>query len=54
MYLGDIMSVPANLAGLPALTIPTHETINQLPIGLQLSGPRRSDASLLKFAGEIA
>ena len=52
MYLEDVMSVPANLAGLPALAFPAGETDNGLPVGLQLLGPRRSDAELIKFAEE--
>lgn len=53
MYLEDVMSTPVNLAGLPGLAIPTGQTKNGLPIGLQIIGPRRSDASILKFAEEI-
>ncbi len=52
MYLEDVMSVPVNLAGLPALAFPAGETEAGLPVGLQLVGPRRSDASLIKFAEE--
>ena len=54
MYLEDVMSVPLNLAGLPGLAIPAGENVDGLPLGLQLIGPRRSDASLLAFAEEIA
>jgi aspartyl/glutamyl-tRNA(asn/gln) amidotransferase, A subunit len=50
MYLEDVMSVPINLAGLPSLAIPAGKTATNLPIGLQLVGPRRSDKNLLKFA----
>ena len=50
MYLEDVMSVPINLAGLPSLAIPAVKTATNLPIGLQLVGPRRSDKNLLKFA----
>ena len=54
MYLEDVMSVPLNLAGLPGLAIPAGENKNGLPLGLQLVGPRRSDAALLKFAEELS
>jgi aspartyl-tRNA(Asn)/glutamyl-tRNA(Gln) amidotransferase subunit A len=54
MYLEDVMSVPLNLAGLPGLAIPAGENENGLPLGLQLVGPRRSDAALLKFAEELS
>ena len=54
MYLEDVMSVPLNLAGVPGLAIPAGETESGLPVGLQIVGPRRSDKSLLQFAGTIA
>lgn len=54
MYLEDMMSVSLNLAGLPGLAIPVGETNNGLSLGLQLVGPRRSDAHLLKFAESMA
>ena len=53
MYLEDVMSVPLNLAGLPGLAIPVGETADGLPLGLQLVGPRRSDAELLAFAESL-
>ena len=53
MYMEDMMSVSANLAGVPGLAIPAGETAKGLPIGLQLVGPRRSDKSLIQFAKEL-
>lgn len=50
MYLEDVMSVPLNLAGVPGLAIPAGKTKDGLALGLQLVGPRRSDAELLQFA----
>jgi aspartyl-tRNA(Asn)/glutamyl-tRNA(Gln) amidotransferase subunit A len=52
MYLADIMTVPASLAGLPAISVPAGMTPNGLPVGVQLIGPRRSDATLLALARE--
>ena len=52
MYLEDVMSVPINLAGLPSLAIPINRDKDELPIGLQLIGPRRSDKNLLQFTKE--
>lgn len=53
MYLEDLMSVSLNLAGVPGLAIPVGKTKNDLPIGLQLVGPRRSDKALIEFAKEL-
>jgi len=50
MYLSDIMTVPASLAGLPAVSLPAGKSAEGLPIGVQLIGPRRSDALLLSLA----
>lgn len=48
-YLADIFTVAANLAGLPALSIPAGFSAG-LPIGMQLMGPHFSEAQLLQFA----
>lgn len=50
MYLNDIMTVPTSLAGLPAISVPAGLTKSGLPVGVQLMGPRRSDAMLLSLA----
>jgi len=50
MYLGDIMTVPSSLAGLPAISVPAGNNESGLPIGVQLIGPSRSDADLLAIA----
>jgi Asp-tRNA(Asn)/Glu-tRNA(Gln) amidotransferase A subunit family amidase len=44
------LALPANLAGLPALSIPIGAGRDGLPVGLQLMGPRWSDATLLGAA----
>jgi len=44
------MTRPANLTGLPALSVPCGFTRDGLPVGLQLIGPRRSEARLLAIA----
>lgn len=48
-YLADVFTVAANLAGLPALSIPAGFK-NHLPVGLQLMGAHFSEAKLLKIA----
>ncbi|MFZ3009873.1 MAG: Asp-tRNA(Asn)/Glu-tRNA(Gln) amidotransferase subunit GatA [Candidatus Microsaccharimonas sp.] len=50
MYLADVMTVPASLAGLPALNVPAGKSEAGLPIGVQLIGQRRDDAKLLALA----
>ncbi len=51
MYLGDIMTVPTSLAGLPAISVPAGKSdVSGLPVGVQLMGPMRSDANLLALA----
>jgi aspartyl-tRNA(Asn)/glutamyl-tRNA(Gln) amidotransferase subunit A len=50
MYLSDVFTVTANLAGLPAVSIPVGQTQGGLPLGLQLWGDCHSDASLLSAA----
>lgn len=52
MYLADIMTVPASLAGLPAISVPAGKTNDGLPVGVQLIGPRKSDTLLLAVAKE--
>lgn len=50
MYLNDIMTVPASLAGLPAISVPAGKDDNGLPIGVQLIGQMKTDANLLALA----
>jgi aspartyl-tRNA(Asn)/glutamyl-tRNA(Gln) amidotransferase subunit A len=50
MYLGDVFTVSANLAGLPALSVPCGFTRLGLPIGLQLTGRRFDEATILRIA----
>jgi aspartyl-tRNA(Asn)/glutamyl-tRNA(Gln) amidotransferase subunit A len=47
MYLADVFTVSANLAGLPALSIPCGFTAGRLPIGLQLTGRAFDEATIL-------
>jgi aspartyl-tRNA(Asn)/glutamyl-tRNA(Gln) amidotransferase subunit A len=51
MYLADVFTVSANLAGLPAISIPCGMTPARLPIGLQLTGRAFDETALLRIAG---
>lgn len=51
-YMMDIFTIPANLAGLPAISIPFGK-VEHLPVGIQIMGPRFSDAKLLGFADNL-
>ncbi len=48
LYLTDVFTVSANLAGLPALSVPCGLTPDRLPIGLQLTGKPFDEATLLR------
>ncbi|MDX6406140.1 MAG: aspartyl-tRNA(Asn)/glutamyl-tRNA(Gln) amidotransferase subunit [Blastocatellia bacterium] len=50
MYLNDIFTVTANLAGVPGISVPCGLSGEGLPIGLQLMGPYWSEARLLRLA----
>jgi aspartyl-tRNA(Asn)/glutamyl-tRNA(Gln) amidotransferase subunit A len=49
MYLSDVFTVPANLVGLPAVSIPTRVT-DGLPLGVQLCAPALEEGVLLRAA----
>jgi aspartyl/glutamyl-tRNA(Asn/Gln) amidotransferase subunit A (EC 6.3.5.-) len=49
MYLSDIFTIPANLAGLPALSLPTGFKKDGLPVGFQIIGKRFEDNKVLGF-----
>lgn len=53
MYKADVFTIPANLAGLPAISIPAGTDSQGLPIGLQLMGARFGDAGLLSVANVL-
>ncbi len=48
MYLGDIYTVPVNIAGLPALSMPCAAASDGMPVGMQLIGPAFSEPLLYR------
>jgi aspartyl-tRNA(Asn)/glutamyl-tRNA(Gln) amidotransferase subunit A len=50
MYLADIYTVTADLAGIPGISVPCGETNEKLPIGLQILGKHFDEATILRVA----
>jgi aspartyl-tRNA(Asn)/glutamyl-tRNA(Gln) amidotransferase subunit A len=50
MYLADIYTVTADLAGIPGISIPCGQTSGNLPIGLQILGRHFDEATILRVA----
>ena len=53
MYLNDIFTVPASLAGLPAISVPAGLSKTGLPLGLQLIGKKFDEKALFRFAQKL-
>ena len=49
MYLSDLFTVPANIAQVPAISIPSGTTVAGLPIGIQLIGASGAEATLFEL-----
>jgi len=52
-YYNDVFTVPVNLAGLPAISIPVGVDSNNLPIGVQFITPKFSEAKMLRIAKSL-
>ena len=50
MYLADLLTIPANLAGLPAISVPCGFDQKGLPIGVQFIGNVLDESRLLQLA----
>ena len=50
MYLADIYTVTADLAGIPGISIPCGKTKEGLPIGMQILGKHFDEATILRVA----
>ncbi len=53
MYLNDVFTVPANLAGLPAISVPAGLSSDRLPLGLQITGRAFDEETVLRVAGVL-
>ena len=53
MYLNDVFTVPASLAGLPGISVPAGVDKDGLPLGLQLIGPAFGEETVLRAAGVL-
>jgi aspartyl-tRNA(Asn)/glutamyl-tRNA(Gln) amidotransferase subunit A len=53
MYLADVFTVQANIAGIPAISIPNGQDSQGLPIGLQIIGPAFQENKLLSFSNYL-
>ena len=50
MYLADIMTVPVNIAGLPAISVPCGRTAEGLPIGMSIVGRKFDEYTIIQIA----
>ena len=53
MYLNDVFTIPANLSGMPAISIPSGVDPAGLPVGLQLTAPVLAEPTLLRVANAL-
>lgn len=52
-YMADIYTVLANLAGIPAISVPIDNNNEKMPFGIQIMGNRKDEKKLLKFAERL-
>ena len=53
MYLSDICTIPANLAGHPAISVPIGFDATGLPVGLQVMAPAFGESVMLRVADAV-
>ncbi|MEB9002283.1 amidase, partial [Bacillus cereus] len=50
MYANDILTIPVNLAGVPAISVPCGFGANNMPLGLQIIGKHFDEATIYRVA----
>ncbi|MCM0638450.1 Asp-tRNA(Asn)/Glu-tRNA(Gln) amidotransferase subunit GatA [Cellulomonas wangsupingiae] len=53
MYLNDVATIPANLAGVPGMSLPNGLSDDGLPVGFQILAPAREDARLYRVGAAL-
>jgi len=53
MYLNDVFTVPASMAGLPGISVPAGLSVNGLPLGLQVVAPAFAEDTMFRTAGVV-
>ena len=53
MYLEDIFTVQANLAGIPGISLPLYTHSNGMPFGLQVMSGKFEEKKLLSFSKDL-
>lgn len=53
MYLNDVATIPANLAGVPAISLPNGLSQEGLPVGFQILAPIRQDARMYRIGAAL-
>ncbi len=53
MYLADIFTVPVNIVGVPAISIPSGKTVSGLPLGIQFIASHMREDTLFTYGAEV-
>jgi aspartyl-tRNA(Asn)/glutamyl-tRNA(Gln) amidotransferase subunit A len=53
MYLADIFTVPVNIVGVPAISVPSGKTLSGLPLGIQFIAPQMREDMLFTYGEEV-
>ena len=53
MYMNDVATIPANLAGIPAMSVPAGLSDDGLPVGFQFLAPQKHDEALYRPAAAL-